>query len=145
MPMRSSHESHGTNEGNTPSQIDSCILAFVLQYCACHEFPCERPSNNSTATIHCFAVAAPCHGDFIRTVGRAYRMSADASASTGILSTLRTSAGVIRPQGFLRCCIRTQNTALPRCQVLRGGLKNRSKDTGPRGNTVRGSSLNEQS
>jgi hypothetical protein len=57
------------------------------------------------------AVAVLCQGDFIRRVGRAYRMSAMNRPRHAFPRLSGTSAGVIRQQGLHSSCGECQNTA----------------------------------
>jgi hypothetical protein len=57
------------------------------------------------------SLAALSHGVFIPRVGRAYRMSAAFRPAQAFPRSVGTSAGISRLQGFVRRCIRTQNTA----------------------------------
>jgi hypothetical protein len=56
-------------------------------------------------------VAVLCQGDFIRRVGRAYRMSATNRPEHAFPRISGTSAGVIRQQGLHSSCGECQNTA----------------------------------
>lgn len=61
---------------------------------------CERPRKIRPVLTHPQCGAVLCHGDFIRRVGRAYRMSAKFRPTQVFSRFSRTSAGMIRQQGL---------------------------------------------
>jgi hypothetical protein len=108
-----------TNRAMEPTKVGSPSLGFILTHAlafwqdgiATNFEACGRNLTIRLVLTPSQGVAVLCQGDFIRRVGRAYRMSATNRPEHAFPRLSGTSAGVIRQQGLHSSCGECQNTA----------------------------------
>jgi hypothetical protein len=132
VPMKSATNPYGTNEGRTPPHFHLDTSSEFVQQSNCHELYENNPRKLDVSRA-LIAVAVLCQGDFIRRVGRAYRMSATNrparhasvyAAGTRIPPAFRDFRWSDTPAGFAFVLRRVPEHGSPRCQVLDGRGKN---------------------
>jgi hypothetical protein len=96
-----------------PSRFHLDILGRFVQLWSCQGIVKRERSRKYRPVLNSRScdLAVLCQGDFIRRVGRAYRMSATNRPRHAFPRLSGTSAGVIRQQGLHSSCGECQNTA----------------------------------